>query len=198
MIRKMLVAFVLLTGMAWAQPQFPQDGPGGGMERGGPRPGVPGGVVPPGRWWKNAEVVKTLGLGDEQVQKIEKIFSESRLKLVDAHANLQKEEFKLEPLLDADTPDEAAVLAAIDRITAARAVVEKANAQMGFAIRRVLTPEQWKKLRALPMPDRRLFPGPKPGPGDFSKRQGHPSNGGPNGGSDASPDHSGGSGEGQL
>ncbi len=85
------------------------------------------------------------------------------MKLVDVHANLQKEEFKLEPLLEADNPDESAVLAAIDRITAARASVEKANAQMAFAIRRVLTPDQWKKLRDLRQ-HRGHFPSPMDGP----------------------------------
>lgn len=81
------------------------------------------------------------------------------MKLVDIHAALQKEEIKLEPLLEADNPDESAVLASIDRIAAARANLEKANAQMAFAIRRVLTPEQWKQLRAL-RPRRDRFPQP--------------------------------------
>ena len=120
-------------------------------------------ILPPGRWWKDAEVVKTIGLSDAQVQKIEQVFQDSRMKLVDIHANLQKEEIKLEPLLEADNPDESAVLSAIDRITAARAALEKANAHMAFAIRRVLTPEQWKKLRAL-RPGRGHFPPPMGGP----------------------------------
>jgi Spy/CpxP family protein refolding chaperone len=134
------------------------------------------GILPPGRWWKNAEVVKAIGLNDGQVQKIETVFLESRMKLVDIHASLQKEELKLEPLLEADSPDESAVLSAIDHITAARANLEKANAQMAFAIRRVLTPEQWKKLRTLHQHHDRF---PPPGPafdgkhGDF-QHHGHP------------------------
>jgi len=120
-------------------------------------------LLPPGRWWKDAEIAKTIGLNDGQVQKIEQIFQDSRVKLVDVHASLQKEEIKLEPLLEADNPDESAVLAAIDRITAARATLEKANAQMAFSIRRVLTPDQWKKLRSL-RPARDHFPPPMGGP----------------------------------
>jgi Spy/CpxP family protein refolding chaperone len=120
-------------------------------------------LLPPGRWWKNAEVAKTIGLSDGQVQKIEQVFQESRMKLVDVHATLQKEEIKLEPLLEADNPEEGAVLNAIDRIASARATLEKANAQMAFAIRRVLTPEQWKKLRSL-RPGRDHFPRPMGGP----------------------------------
>ena len=121
-------------------------------------------MIAPGRWWKDAEAVKTIGLNDEQVQKIEQIFQDSRMKLVDIHATLQKEEIKLEPLIEAENPDESAVLAAIDRITAARASLEKANAQMAFAIRRVLTPEQWKKLRTMrPHRDHRFPPPMRPG-----------------------------------
>ena len=129
-------------------------------------------ILPPGRWWKDAEVAKTIGLSDAQVQKIEQVFQDSRMKLVDIHANLQKEEIKLEPLLEADNPDENAVLGAIDRITAARAALEKANAQMAFAIRRVLTPEQWKKLRAL-RPGRDHFPLPMGGPRGRFQHEGH-------------------------
>jgi Spy/CpxP family protein refolding chaperone len=125
--------------------------------------GGPGSLMPMGHWWKRAEVAKTLGLNDDQVQKIEQIFLDSRLKLIDAHANLQKEEVKLMPLIAADNPDEKAVLSAIDRITAARASEGKTFAEMAFAVRRVLTPEQWKKLRAM-HPMRGHFPPPCGGP----------------------------------
>jgi Spy/CpxP family protein refolding chaperone len=131
------------------------------------------GILPPGRWWKDAEVAKAIGLNDSQVQKIEQIFQNSRMKLVDVHANLQKEEFKLEPLLEADNPDENAVLSAIDRIAATRATLEKANAQMAFAIRRVLSPEQWKKLRSL-RPARDHFPQPMRGPQGFRHNERRP------------------------
>jgi len=174
MIRRALIATLLLCAVALAQPS--QGGPGmGGPGMGGPgmggRHGDFGprgvknggelrGLVPPGRWWKNAEIVKTIGLSDGQVQKIEAVFQDSRMKLVDIHANLQKEEIKLEPLLEAENPDESAVFGAIDRIAAARTSLEKANAQMAFAIRRVLTPEQWKKLRDL-RATRNRFPQPR-------------------------------------
>lgn len=167
MIRKILVASLLLCAVAFAQPQggpgnHEGPGPRGKFDHGGPAEKMHR-IIPPGRWWKNAEVVKTIGLSDAQVQKIEQVFQDSRMKLVDVHANLQKEEFKLDPLLEADTPDEGAVLAAIDRIAAAHSSLEKANAQMAFAIRRVLTPDQWKKLRDM-HPGHGHFPPPMGGP----------------------------------
>jgi Spy/CpxP family protein refolding chaperone len=180
MIRRILVASFLLCAVAFAQP--PQGGPGrndgpGKFEHHGGPGGEMRGILPPGRWWKNADVVKAIGLNDGQVQKIEQVFQDSRMKLVDIHATLQKEEIKLEPLLEAENPDEGSVLSAIDHIAAARASLEKANAQMAFAIRRVLTPEQWKKLRDM-HPHHGNFPRPMDGPHGNSKgphgdRMGH-------------------------
>lgn len=179
MIRKLFIVSLLLCAAALAQgPQGAPGGPGpGGPNRQfGPQPGGEmRQILPPGRWWKDAEVAKTIGLSDAQVQKIEQVFQESRMKLVDIHATLQKEEIKLEPLLEADNPEEGAVLSAIDRIASARATLEKANAQMAFSIRRVLTPEQWKKLRAQ-RPGRGHFPRPMGGPHAGFQHEGRHSN----------------------
>ncbi len=179
MSRKLLIASVLLCGVALAQPPRGAPGMHGGPGCDEPHrkfgPMMDGRIhplLPPGRWWKDAEIVKTIGLSDSQIQKIEQIFQDSRLNLVDIHASLQKEEIKLDPLLEADNPDEGAVLSAIDRITAARASLEKANAQMAFAVRRVLTPEQWKTLRSL-HPARGHFPPPEGGPCGFEHHRHH-------------------------
>jgi Spy/CpxP family protein refolding chaperone len=103
--------------------------------------------MPPGTWWRNPDMVQKLALNSDQQKKIEDIFQQQRLKLVDLDATLKKEEITLEPLMSADTPDEAKTLAQIDKVAQARAELEKANARFLFAIRRVLTPDQWKKLQ---------------------------------------------------
>ena len=152
---------LLAGGMAWAQ-QPP--GPGPGME---PRPPMPRRppmeralrAGPHGRWWNNPEMAQKLGLTPEQQAKIDDVFQQSRLKLIDLNASLQKEEVILEPLVGADQPDESKILPQIDRVAQARAELEKANARMLLGIRRVLTPEQWKKLRA----EERSRPGMGPG-----------------------------------
>ncbi len=101
-----------------------------------------------GKWWDNPQVAKDLNLGADQKQKMDDIFQQSRLKLIDLHASLQKEEATLDPLINADSPDETKVLAQIDKVAAARAELEKSNARMLLAVRQVLTPDQWTKLRA--------------------------------------------------
>ena len=101
-----------------------------------------------GRWWDNPDVAKDLNLAADQKQKMDDIFQQSRIKLIDLHASLQKEEATLEPLINADSPDETKVLAQIDRVAQARAELEKANARMLLSVRQVLTVDQWTKLKA--------------------------------------------------
>jgi Spy/CpxP family protein refolding chaperone len=91
-------------------------------------------------------LIQKLGLTADQQKRIDGLFQQSRLKLIDLSAAVQKEEAILEPLLEADRPDESQVLAQIDRVAQARAELEKANARMLLGFRGVLTLEQWKKL----------------------------------------------------
>jgi Spy/CpxP family protein refolding chaperone len=83
------------------------------------------------------------------------ILQQHRLKLIDLDAALQREEVILEPLVNADQPDDAKVFAQVDRVAQARAELEKANSRMLWQVRRVLTPDQWKQLQS-PRPALRL------------------------------------------
>jgi periplasmic protein CpxP/Spy len=100
-----------------------------------------------GRWWNDPRVVEKLKLTDAQKKTMDDIYQQHRLKLVDLHAALQKEELTMEPLIRADQPDEGKILSQIDRVAQARAELEKANARMLFELRRQLSAEQWKTLQ---------------------------------------------------
>ena len=105
---------------------------------------LPGGA--PGRWWYNPQTVARLSLTPDQQKKMDDVFQQSRLKLIDLSAALDKEEAVLEPLVEADQPDAPKIRAQIDRIAQARAELEKANANMLLGIRLILTTEQWHNL----------------------------------------------------
>ncbi len=114
-----------------------------------PMDGMPMGM-PGGKWWKNSEVVQKLQLTDDQLQRLEKIFQDNRLRLIDLHATLEKEEAQLEPLVEAENPDEGQVNSQIDKVAAARAELEKGHTRMLLELRKVLTTEQWKTLHSMP------------------------------------------------
>ena len=75
-------------------------------------------------------------------------FQQFRLKLIGADAALHKEEAIMDPLVQSETPEDAKILAQIDKVAQARAELEKTNARMLLGIRHVLTPEQWKTLQS--------------------------------------------------
>jgi Spy/CpxP family protein refolding chaperone len=130
---------------------------------------------PRGRWWNNSDVAQKLGLSTDQQKKMDDIFQQSRLKLIDQHAAVEKEETILEPLLSAEQPDETRVLAQIDKVAQARAELEKANARMLLGLRSVLTTAQWKTLQTLGPEER----SGRRGPDDRRGRHGPDRNEGP-------------------
>ncbi|HLQ76454.1 MAG TPA: Spy/CpxP family protein refolding chaperone [Terriglobia bacterium] len=103
--------------------------------------------IAPGTWWNNADAVSALSLTKEQQRKMDDIFQQHRLKLIDLNAALSKEEAILDPLMAAEKLDEPKILTQIDRIAQARAELEKANSRMLLGIRQTLTMEQWTKVQ---------------------------------------------------
>jgi Spy/CpxP family protein refolding chaperone len=142
-------------------------GPGFGP-RGGPNFG------PPGMWWKNPEIAQKLSLTADQQKKMDDIFQQSRLQLIDLKANVEKQELLLEPMLSANPPDTNKVLAQIDHVAAARAELEKGMARMLLNIRGVLSADQWTKLQS-ERPRFRQRPDGPDGPGGPGFGPGGPS-----------------------
>jgi Spy/CpxP family protein refolding chaperone len=119
----------------------------GGPERGAMGAGMGDGHFGPGgMWWKNPMLVQRLTLTPDQVKRMDAIFQQSRIELIDLKANLEKQEVLLEPMLSANPPDTPKATLQIDKVADARASLEKSNAKMLLGIRAILTPDQWTKL----------------------------------------------------
>ena len=139
------VSVISVVGSAQAPPG--QDGPGG--------PGFAGHRPPMeramrgehGRWWNNPKIVEKLNLTEDQRKAMDDIYQQHREQLIDLRASVEKAEVAMEPLVRADQPNEAAVLAQIDKVAQARAELEKANARFLFELRSKLTPDQWKQVQ---------------------------------------------------
>ena len=142
-------------------------GPGQGMDASASFERAFGGHGIEGRWWNNPRIIEKLKLTDDQRKAFDQILLEHREKLIDLHANVEKAELAMEPLVGNDQPNESAILAQIDKLAQARAELEKANARYLLALRSKLTPEQWKQVQAFPQEPRprRLGPGWASSPG---------------------------------
>ena len=130
----------------WAQP--PAGGPGDMGPHRPPMERTMGPMGQFGRWWNNPKAVDKYKLTDSQRKSMDDIYQQHRMALIDLHANLEKAETAMEPLLGQDQPDEGRIVAQIDQVAQARAELEKANARMLLELRKQLTPEQWKDIKA--------------------------------------------------
>lgn len=142
----LLLFFVSLLCFGISAPSIAQDGHGpdrsdhhSSMEHTGHH----------GRWWDNPRLAQKIGLTEDQKSRMDAIFEQHKPQLTELNSTLKKDEGTLHPLLQADHLEEGKVLHQIDVIAQARANLEKSNARMLFDLRKVLTPEQWKKLQAM-------------------------------------------------
>jgi Spy/CpxP family protein refolding chaperone len=128
-----------------------------------------------GQWWKNPEIVSKLQLTDAQVTQLNQVFFDHKMRLIDYGADMEKQDLKLQTLLDADQPNESQVSAQVDQVLASRGKLEREFTMMSLNLRKVLSLEQWRQLKTMRgdagpgghiMRFKRQFGGPGPGPGE--------------------------------
>jgi hypothetical protein len=74
------------------------------------------------------------------------IFEQNRAVLSTRLQNLQQAESRMQTIATAPEPDESALFAQIDRISQARADLEKANTHMLLQLRKEMDPDQIARL----------------------------------------------------
>lgn len=106
-------------------------------------------LAPPSRWWDDSSIAKNLRLDSRQQHRMDDVFGANRDNLLKLYKNLQQEESSLARTIRAKDLDEGQIFQQIDRVTEARAELEKAEVHMSLQIRKELTPEQSAKLDGL-------------------------------------------------
>src|SRR5215468_7517376 len=102
-----------------------------------------------GKWWQNPDVVSKLQLSDSQISQLNQVFYDHKLKLIDYGAEMEKQDLKLQSLLDADQPDESQVSTQVDQVLAARGKLEREFTMMNLNLRKQLSLEQWRQLKSI-------------------------------------------------
>jgi len=163
-MKRILIFFVILSLVpiaAYAQ-QPPRP-----VQRVPPPPPMP---PPPvlGKWWKNAEIVRTLELSEAQVAQLESVYLLHQPRLSELRSALMREEERLRELIGSDQLDERAISTQKGVVSAARTALAEENTEMTLAMRRVVTAEQWRKFEKLrktmpPVPPPPPPPPPPPG-----------------------------------
>ena len=103
--------------------------------------------LPPGKWWRRAEIVQALNLSDEQQQRLENVFRSSAPDLIDLRAEVEKQAIGLRAALDQPQLDRAAIRQAAQRLNEARGRQFQRELMMMVDMRAVLSDQQWNRMR---------------------------------------------------
>jgi len=102
-----------------------------------------------GKWWQNADIVKKLQLTDAQISQLDSIFVDHRMRLIDYGAEMEKQDLKLQTMLDADVPNEGQISGQVDQVLDARGKLEREFTAMNLDLRKVLSLPQWRQLKTI-------------------------------------------------
>lgn len=113
----------------------------------------------PAKWWMEPKLRAELGITDQQSALIEAIWSKDYKQRAETRKRLDTLEKELDQMMLDASADEAAVIAQLDKVEAARTEASKGRVLMLYRINKVLKPEQRVKLDAMAKEMRGQRPG---------------------------------------
>ena len=103
--------------------------------------------LPPGKWWRRAEVITFLNLSNEQQDRLESVFTNSAAELIDLRGEVEKQSIVLRQALDRPQIDREQVQRIAQRLNDARGRLFHRELMMLVDMRGVLNDMQWNRLR---------------------------------------------------
>ncbi|MGH7909028.1 MAG: Spy/CpxP family protein refolding chaperone [Thermodesulfobacteriota bacterium] len=103
----------------------------------------------PGKWWKNQKIVKQLELSNDQMNRIEGIFSSNKGRIKELDSDLKKKEREFSDTVKNPNSGREEILKINNEVEEIKGKLRKAYIDMRLQIRDVLTPEQRTKLQEI-------------------------------------------------
>ncbi len=137
-----VAAGLALAAVVYAEPGQDRGGPGGGPD-GGHRGGGLQALL------DNEDVVKKLGLSDEQVKAVREAGYEHQKVMVSLRADSELAQLDVKKLMDQDTPDTEAVMKALDTAGRLQTEIRKEAVRSQLKVREIIGPEASKQLKEI-------------------------------------------------
>ena len=146
-MKKLHIYSLLLAAVIglMAMSAFGQDGPPPDDRKMGPPPDGP----PNGRQGDRGQLLRELGLSQEQFQQIRRMNQERKPVMEAAHRRLNEANRALDQAIYADTLNEQDIEAKVKEAQAAQADMVRLRFMNELQVRKILTPEQLVKFRDL-------------------------------------------------
>jgi Spy/CpxP family protein refolding chaperone len=104
--------------------------------------------VPTGKWWYNPQIQKNLNLSKKEVGKLDKLFANSRRKLINLKSKVENEQFELDQLLGQNKVNDAQLKKQFQKLEKARSKLATERLQFVIGVRNLLGPERFQQLKS--------------------------------------------------
>ena len=104
--------------------------------------------VPAGKWWYNPKIQKNLKLSKNEIKRLDKLFANSRRKLIKLKSAVEQEQFELDQLLNSKDVNDSAVKKQFQNLEKARQNLANERLQFVIGVRNILGPERFQQLKS--------------------------------------------------
>lgn len=103
--------------------------------------------MPSGKWWHNPKIVKELNLSKKEVRKLDKLYADTRRKLIKLKSAVETEQFELDNLLNSKKMDDAEVRKQFERLEKARKKLADERFKFVVGVREIIGSDRFQQLK---------------------------------------------------
>lgn len=103
--------------------------------------------VPAGKWWYNPKIQRNLNLSTNEIGTLDRLFADSRRRLIKLKADVENEQFELDQLLGQKKVDDARVKKQFQALEQARQKLANERLQFVIGVRNTLGAERFQQLK---------------------------------------------------
>jgi Spy/CpxP family protein refolding chaperone len=104
--------------------------------------------VPAGKWWYSPQIQKNLNLTQNEVGRLDKLFADSRRKLIRFKSDVEREQFDLDQLLSKKKVDDADVKKQFQKLEQARKNLANERLDFVIGVRNILGADRFQELKS--------------------------------------------------
>ena len=104
--------------------------------------------LPRGKWWQDPKLSSIIKVSNEEKQKLDELYIESRRNFIKLKSAVEMERFELEVLMEKDPLDEAKVLEQYRKMDNARDSLGTERFRYLLEVRKILGAERFQKLKS--------------------------------------------------
>jgi Spy/CpxP family protein refolding chaperone len=104
---------------------------------------------PSGKWWHDPGIKAELDLKDGEIKKLDRLFKNSRRRLIDLKTKVEKAQFEYQNLMEAEPLDEAAVNRQFAKLEKARSKLAAERSRFLVEVRKILGHSRFQRLKQI-------------------------------------------------